>query len=95
MVIAIVLQNCRIKRRKKPITDYSTQYHKNIASMKSEKCVIIRNKMTERNGHDECLLMIITYYISFSWRFDPEQLTISAFNHEGTNPEQQESYKYN
>ena len=32
-------------------------------------------------------------FISLS--FYPKRLTISAFNHEGTNPEQQESRKYN
>ena len=36
-----------------------------------------------------------SYYISFSWRFYPKQLTISVLNHEGTNPEQRESSKYN
>ena len=39
--------------------------------------------------------VILLHYISFSWRFYPKQPTISAFKHEGTNPEQQESRKYN
>ena len=34
-------------------------------------------------------------HFSFSWRFYPKRLSISALNHEGTNPEQQESRKYN
>ena len=42
-------------------------------------------------------LVILHLYdcISFSWCFYPKRLPISAFNREGTNPEQQESRKYN
>ena len=40
-------------------------------------------------------LHIYIYICHLADAFNPKRLSISAFNHEGTNPEQQESRKYN
>ena len=62
-------------------------------------CLVSSVKHTDQKSITEVGLKlfynITLRYISFSWRFYPKRLTISAFNHEGTDPEQQESRKYN
>ena len=53
-----------------------------------------QNKQHQLIWSSTGFLGTILNYISFSRRFYPKRLTISAFNHESANPEQQESSKY-